>query len=175
MDKKELKELFEYCNIKYPSDKIKAFKKMKLDKEIDFKRLLLLVKNEDTFFLKEKKKKNNEGYFDSVYKCKKGEVLGHAVIYKQDGQVDIDVIKVYNIQQGHGKLFITKIEEYSKLKNATKISLSFDRSCISYCANFYTTVGFLPDKETENKLEIVEGKTVFKKDMNYARMYKHIK
>ena len=174
MNKKELKELFEYCNIKYPANKIKEFKKMKWDQEINFSRTLLLVKHENKFFLKEKKNKKNKGYFDYTFECKNGEVLGHARINKNEGLVNIDVIKVYNKQQGYGKLFISKIEEYSKLKNATKLVLGFDRSCISYCANFYTTVGFLPDKGSEDKLEIAEGKTVIKKDMNWINMYKNI-
>ena len=174
MNKKELKELFDYCNIEYPSAKIKAFKKMKLDQQINFKRLLLLVKNGDTYFLKEKKKKDAEGYFNSVYECKEGEVLGHVVIYKKDNLIEIDIIKVYNTLQGHGKLFMSKIEDYSKLKNVTRLELGFDRSCISYCANFYTTVGFLPDEEYPDIFEVIEGKTVLKKDINHTRMYKNI-
>lgn len=170
MNKKELKELFEYCNIKYPADKIKEFKKMKRDQEINFNRLLLLVKDENKFLLKEKKTK----YSESTFECKEGEVLGFAYIHKNEGLVYIEFIKIYNKQQGYGKLFMSKIEEYSKLKNATQLKLRFDRSCISYCANFYTTVGFLPDEGSVNKLEIVEGKTVLKEDMNYVNMYKNI-
>jgi len=171
MKVRKLKELFLYCGVEFPKEKVKEFLDMKDEQKVNFNRSYVLIKLDEEYILEKRRKRL---WFDDRVTSKKGEVLGHARLSKDEDGFSIDVVVTYKKGVGHGKILMSLIEQYAKSKGVNRIELYFDRSCISYAANFYAGLGYVEMEDNVERLEVVDNKTVLKENYNSAGLYKNI-